>query len=108
MADDFEDYEGADWLTEDEAEADIDWGIYEFGDFEVGDRVIINGQASETKHVGAIGTVVRVDYDVPDQVYPISVWLDVFGKATKPEIEGGLGLAVCARELSIVKERTIK
>jgi hypothetical protein len=86
---------------------------YDAGEFKVGDRIRLTGEASETRHVGALGTIVRIDQKSPnpdgldvsdDVIYPVSVWLDAFGRATGMEIEGGLGLPVCAMEIEKVED----
>lgn len=79
---------------------------FDSGDFKVGDRVRLTAKAKDVRHVGATGRVVRVESNDPADgmpvIYPVAVWLDVFGAPTDIEANNGLGLPVCAMEIEKV------
>lgn len=75
--------------------------FYDAGNFKVGDRVRMTADAYDTRHVGALGTVKRID-DGEGEIFPVIVWLDIFGDLTPAEVDGLMGIPLCASEIEKV------
>lgn len=78
----------------------VNGAAWDSGDYKVGERVRLTKAAHALRHIGAEGDIIRVD---ADEIYPIIVWLDVFGPPTSPEALGMLGLPLSAVEIERVE-----
>lgn len=78
-------------------EATADGPDYDAGDFKPGDRIRVI--TDNQRHMGALGRVTKID---DGQIFPVVVWLDVFGTPSKIEASQGIGLPLCAGEVEKV------
>lgn len=80
--------------------------MYDAGSFVKGDRVRLTDQAAAVRHIGATGTVVKVETDGKDAhgdlIFPIVVWLDAWPARTSFDEGMESGLPLCAREVEHV------